>query len=63
MCHTGAEGTCELVDDDIDHCPVWYFGIGVQSINLIEVVLNWSRLRKLVYLQVCPIGAVMVSIV
>ena len=63
VCHTAAEGTCELVDNDIDHCPVWYVGIVVQSINLIEVVLDWYRLPEFVYLQVCPIGAVMVSIV
>ena len=21
VCHTGVEGTCELVDNDVDHCP------------------------------------------
>ena len=54
VCHAGAEGTCELVDDDLDTCPVWHFGICVQSINLIEVVLDWPSLPKCVYLQVCP---------
>ena len=63
VCHAAAKGTCELVDDDSDHCPIWYFGIGVQSINLIEVVMDWSSLPKFGYLQVCPICAVMVSIV
>ena len=58
MYHTAAEGTCKLVDNDIDHCPVWYFGIGVQSINLIEVVLDWSSLPEFVYLQVCLSGAI-----
>ena len=29
VCHTAAEGTCELVDYDIDHCHILYFGIGV----------------------------------
>ena len=62
-CHAAAEGTCELVDDGIDYCRVWYFCIGVQSINLIEVVLDWSSLPEFVYLQGCPIGAVMVSVV
>ena len=33
--HTAAEGTCELIDDDMDHCPIWYFSIGIQSIDLI----------------------------
>ena len=63
VCHAAAEGTCELVDDDIDYCRVWYFGIDVLSINLMEVVLNWSTLPEFVYLPVCPIDPVMVSIV
>ena len=63
MCHTAAEGTCELVDNDIDYCPVPYFGVDVQSINLVELVLTWCSLPELAYLQVCPIGAVVVSIV
>ena len=33
--HSAAEGTCELIVDDIDYCPVWYFSIGIQLINLI----------------------------
>ena len=63
VCHTAAGRTCELVDNDIDHCPVLYFGIRIQSINLIEVVLASSSLPKFVYIQVCSIGAVMVSII
>ena len=62
VCHTAAEGTCELVDDDIDHCSVCYFGIGIQSINLIEVVLYRTSQPKLMSLEICPIGAVVVSI-
>ena len=63
VCHTAAEGTCELVDNDIDHCPIWYFGVGVQSINFIKIVLDWASLPDFVNLQVCPICAVMVSII
>ena len=33
--HTAAEGTCELIHKDSDHYPVWYFSVGVPSINLI----------------------------
>ena len=29
VCHTAAEGTCELVDNDIDHCSIRYFVVGV----------------------------------
>ena len=29
VCHTAVEGTCELVDDDIDHCPIRYCVVGV----------------------------------
>ena len=63
MCHTAAEGTCELVDDDIDNCTIRYFRIGVQSIDLIEVILDGSSLPEFMYLQVCPICAGMVSII
>ena len=63
VCHTAAEGTCELVDNDIDHCPIRYFGIGVQSIDLIEVILDGSSLPEFMYLQVCTICLVMVSII
>ena len=38
--HTAAEGSCELIDDDINYCPISYCGLGIQSINLIEVVLH-----------------------
>ena len=63
VCQTAAEGTCELVNNDIDHCPIWYFGIGVQSIDLIEIMLDGSSVPEFVYFQWCPIGAGMVSIV
>ena len=29
VCHTALEGTCELVDNDIDDCTIRYFGVGV----------------------------------
>ena len=29
VCHTAAEGTCKLVDNDLDHYPIRYFGVGV----------------------------------
>ena len=38
--HTTAQGTCELVDDNIDHCPIWYFGVRVLWINFVKVILN-----------------------
>ena len=63
MCHTAAEWTCELVHDDIDHFPMRYFGIGILSINCIKVVLDWTSLPEFENLQVCPIRAVMVSII
>ena len=63
VCHTAAEGTCELVDDDIDHCSIWHFGVGVQSIYLIHVIWIKAGLPEFVDFQVCPISAVMVSIV
>ena len=63
VCHTAAEGTCELVDNDIDLCPIRYFGVGVQSINFIKVILYCACLRDFVNLQVCPICTVKVSIV
>ena len=33
--HAAAEGTCELIDNDIEHCPIWNFRMGVQSIKRI----------------------------
>ena len=27
--NTAAQGTCVLVDNDIDNCPIRYFGIGI----------------------------------
>ena len=39
VCHTAAEEACELVDDGIDHCPIRYFGVGVQAINFVKVIL------------------------
>ena len=63
VCHTAAAGTCELVDDDIDHCPVRYFVVAVQSIKFVKVILDWASLPEFMNLQVCPICAVMVSIV
>ena len=63
VCHTAAEGTCELVTDDIDHCPIRYFGVGVQSINVIKITVDWSSLPEFVNLQVCPICQVMVSVI
>ena len=63
VCHTVAEGTCELVDNDIDHCPIRYVGVGVQSINFIKIILYWTSLPKFVNPQVCSICAVMVSII
>ena len=29
VCHTAVEGTCKFVDNDIDHCSIRYFGVGV----------------------------------
>ena len=29
VCHTAAEVACELVDNDIDYCPIQYFGMGI----------------------------------
>ena len=63
VCHTAAEGTCELVDNDIDHCPIRHVGVDVLSINFIEIILDWSSVPEFGYRQVCPIGAVMVYIV
>ena len=40
VCHTAAKGTCELVDNDMNHCPIWYFGVGVPSINIIKIILD-----------------------
>ena len=33
--HAAAEGTCEFIDNDIDHCTIWNFRMGLQSIKLI----------------------------
>ena len=63
VCHTAAEWTCEFVDNDIDHCPIRYFGVGVQSINFVKVILDWASLPEFMNLQVCTICAVMVSII
>ena len=63
VCHTVAEGTCKLVDNDIDPCPIRYFGVGIQSINFIKIILDRASLPEFVNLQVCSICAVMVSIV
>ena len=63
MCHTAAEGTCEIVDNDIDHCPLQDFGVGIQSINFVKVILDLASLPEFMNLQLCPICAVMVSIV
>ena len=60
---TAAEGTCDLIDDDIDHCPVRDVSIGILAMNFIWVVLNRACLPEFVDFQVCPICAVMVSIV
>ena len=52
VCHTAAEGTCELVDNDIDQCPIRYFGVGLQSNNFIKIILDlckwvvWEVLSK-----------------
>ena len=40
VCHTAAEATCELVDNNIDHCPIRYFVVGVQSINFMKIILD-----------------------
>ena len=63
VCHTAAEGTCELFDNHLNHCPIRYFGIGVHSINFVKVILYWASPPEFMKLQVCPICAVMVSIV
>ena len=63
VCHTAAERPCELVDNDIDYCPIWYFGVGVQSTNFVKVILDWASLPEFMNLQVCTICAVMVSII
>ena len=63
VCHALAQGTCELMDDDIDPCRVRYFVVGVRSIDLIQIVLIRPSLPELVNFQVCPICPVMVSIV
>ena len=63
VCHTVAKGVCEVIDDDIDPYLAPYFGIDVQSINLIEILLNSSRLPELVCVQVCPICGVMLSMI
>ena len=63
MCHPAAQGTCELIDTDMDHCPVCYFRVGFQSINFIEVILNWASLPEFVNVQVCTICVVMVSVI
>ena len=63
VCHTAAQGTCKLVDNDINDCPILYFGVGVQSINCVKVFLDWASLPELVNLWVCPICAVIVSII
>ena len=39
VCHTAVAGTCELVDNHIDYCPIRYFNVGVQSINFLNVIL------------------------
>ena len=63
VCHTVAEGTCELVHNDNDHCPIRYVGVRVQSINFIKIILYWGSLPKFVNPQVYSICAVMVSII
>ena len=61
--HTAAEGTCELIDENIDHCPLWDFSIDVESMNVILVVLNRTSLPEYVNFQLCTICAVMVAII
>ena len=63
VCHTAAEGTCELVDNDIDHCPIRYLVVGVQSINFIKIILDLASLPEFVNLQVCPVRTVLVCII
>ena len=63
VCHTVGEGICELVVTDIDHCPIRYFGVGVPSINFIQIILHCARLPEFVNLEVCTICAVMVSVI
>ena len=29
LCHATVQGICELVENDIDPCPIRYFGLGV----------------------------------
>ena len=40
VCYTAAEGACDLVDDDIDYGTIWYFSVGMQAINLMQVILH-----------------------
>ena len=58
VCHSAVEGTCEDLHDDMNHCPIRYFGVGVPSINFGKVILDWASLPEFVNLQVCPIWAV-----
>ena len=51
--HAAAEGTWELIDDNIDHCPIQYFGVAVQSINFVQEILDCASLPEFIYLQVC----------
>ena len=58
--HTAGGGTCELVGDYIDACAIWYLGVGIQPINLVQVVLDRATLLEFMNLQVSSICTVMV---
>ena len=63
MCHGLAEARGDTVEDDINEVMVSHLGVGIESIDIIQVFLDSTWLFEIADLVKSPVWLIVVAIV